>query len=175
MRSEILDTGTFRSHFDDMPDGFKCEALAPDLSWPIYSPEERTCAYPGCIGLLIHSALRPRWNQDCADVLSFANKVGDHPMFLTDLKISQLTAAGEFRTAFFDCSKSGSRSIVLGLERLVVFFRRAMLAASYAAFSMVIYSRAEGLERRLWTAVQISVWATSQSSCRFVAVFARRQ
>jgi hypothetical protein len=28
MRSEILDTGTFRSHFDDMPDGFKCEALA---------------------------------------------------------------------------------------------------------------------------------------------------
>ncbi len=157
MWSEILDTGTFRSHFDDMPDGFKCEALAPDLSWPIYSPEERTCAYPGCIGLLIHSALRPRWNQDCADVLSFANKVGDHPMFLTDLKISQLTAAGEFRTAFFDCSKSGSRSIVLGLERLVVFFRRAMLAASYAAFSMVIYSRAEGLERRLWTAVQISV------------------
>ncbi len=146
MWSEILDTGTFRSHFDDMPDGFKCEALAPDLSWPIYSPEERTCAYPGCIGLLIHSALRPRWNQDCADVLSFANKVGDHPMFL-----------------------------VLGLERLVVFFRRAMLAASYAAFSMVIYSRAEGLERRLWTAVQISVWATSQSSCRFVAVFARRQ
>jgi len=121
MRSEILDTGTFRSHFDDMPDGFKCEALAPDLSRPTYSPEERTCAYPGCIGLLIHSALRPRWNQDCADVLSFANKVGDHPMFLTDLKISQLTAASEFRTAFFDCSKSGSRSSVLGLERLVVF------------------------------------------------------
>jgi len=88
----------------------------------------------------------------------------------------ELAAASEFRTAFFDCSKSGSRSIVLGLERLVVFFRksgsrsivlglerlvvffrRAMLAASYAAFSMVIYSRAEGLERRLWTAVQISV------------------
>src|SRR6266849_1257935 len=51
----------------------------------------------------------------------------------------ELAAASEFRTAFFDCSKSGNRSIVLGLERLVVFFRRAILAASYAAFSMVIH------------------------------------
>jgi hypothetical protein len=88
MRSEILDTGTFRGPFDDMPDGFRCEALAPDLSWPAYSPEERTCTYLGCVGPLIHGALRPRWNRDCADVLSFANKVGDHPMFLAHLKIS---------------------------------------------------------------------------------------
>src|SRR5437879_12871276 len=111
MWSEILDTGTFRSHFDDMPDGFKCGALAPDLSWPIYSPEERTCAYPGCIGLLIHSALRPRWNQDCADVLSFANKVGDHPMFLTHLKISQLTPTCHFRTAYLHSPQSCCRRL----------------------------------------------------------------
>lgn len=41
--------------------------------------------------------------------------------------------------------QSGSRSIVLGLERLVVFFRRAILAASYAAFSMVIYVEVKDL------------------------------
>ncbi len=32
----------------------------------------------------------------------------------------ELAAASEFRTAFFGCSKSGSRSIVLALARLVV-------------------------------------------------------
>jgi hypothetical protein len=31
MRSEILDVGTFRSRFDDVPDGFRCEACAPYL------------------------------------------------------------------------------------------------------------------------------------------------
>ena len=51
----------------------------------------------------------------------------------------ELAAASEFRTAFFDCSKSGSRSIAFGLGRLLVFFQRAILAASCAAFSMVIH------------------------------------
>jgi len=51
----------------------------------------------------------------------------------------ELTAASEFRTAFFDRSKSGSRSIGLRLGRLVVFFQRAILAASCAALSMVIH------------------------------------
>ena len=32
MRSEILDVGTFRSRFDDVPNGFRCEACAPYLS-----------------------------------------------------------------------------------------------------------------------------------------------
>lgn len=62
----------------------------------------------------------------------------------------ELAAPSEFRTAFFACSKSGSRRIVLDLERLGVFFRRAILAASYAAFSMVIHSKAPGLEARFW-------------------------
>ena len=48
-------------------------------------------------------------------------------------------------TAFFDCSKSGRRSIVLGLDHFDVF-RRAILAASHAAFSMVIQSEADGSE-----------------------------
>jgi hypothetical protein len=62
----------------------------------------------------------------------------------------ELAAASEFRTAFFDCSKSGSRSIVFARERLLVFFRRPILAASCAAFSMVIHSEADGLEPRFW-------------------------
>ena len=49
------------------------------------------------------------------------------------------------RTAFFDCSRSGSRSIVLGLECLGVF-RCAILAASHAAISMVVQLETDDLE-----------------------------
>jgi hypothetical protein len=45
----------------------------------------------------------------------------------------ELAAGSEFKTAFFDCSKSGSRSTVLGFGRFAVFCLRAILAASYAA------------------------------------------
>jgi|SRR5580692_6395347 hypothetical protein len=82
-----------------------------------YTPEERTCAYLGCIGPLINGALHPGRNCDCADVLPFTNQVGD-------------------------------RSIVFARVRLLVFFRRPILAASCAAFSMVIHSEADGLEPR---------------------------
>src|SRR6266853_5527040 len=61
----------------------------------------------------------------------------------------ELTAASEFRTAFFDCSRSGSRSIVLDLERFD-FFRCAILAASHAAASMVVQLEADGFEPRFW-------------------------
>ena len=62
-------------------------------------------------------------------------------------------AASELRTAFFDCSKSGRRSIVFARERLLVFFRRPILGASCAAFSMVIHSEADGLEPGFWPVV----------------------
>src|SRR5258708_18275738 len=87
MRSEILDVGTFRSRFDDVPDGFRCEACAPYLSKPAYSPEKRTCTDTSCIGPLINNALCPHRNWNCANVLSFANQVGDHPVLLADLQI----------------------------------------------------------------------------------------
>jgi hypothetical protein len=32
MQSEILDIGTLRSGFDDVPDGFRCEPCTLDLS-----------------------------------------------------------------------------------------------------------------------------------------------
>src|ERR1039458_7892490 len=63
----------------------------------------------------------------------------------------ELAARSELRTAFFDCSKSASRSIVLALERFDVF-RCAILAASYAAVNMVVQLETYGLEARFWTA-----------------------
>jgi hypothetical protein len=89
MRSEILDVATFRSRFDDMPDGFRCEACAPYLPQSAYSPEEHPCSDTSCIGPLINNALCSRRNRHRANVLSLANQVGDHPVLLTDLKISQ--------------------------------------------------------------------------------------
>src|SRR5207253_7616011 len=89
MRVEILDVATFRSRFDDKPDGFRCEACAPYLPQSAYSPEEHPCSDASCIGPLINNALCPRRNWHRANVLSLANQVGDHPVLLTDLKISQ--------------------------------------------------------------------------------------
>jgi hypothetical protein len=37
MRKEILDVRTFRRRFNDVPEGFRCEPLAPISFWPAYS------------------------------------------------------------------------------------------------------------------------------------------
>src|SRR5260370_12183619 len=87
MGSEILDVGAFRSRFDDVPDGFRCQAFAPDLFLSAYSPKDCTLIYLSCSGPLIDSALSPHRNWNCANVLSFANQIGDHPVLLADLKI----------------------------------------------------------------------------------------
>src|ERR1700693_1480505 len=89
MRSEILDVGTLRGCFDDVPDSFRCEACAPYLSYPANSSEEGTCTDTSCIGPLVNNALCPRRNWHGANVLSLANQVGDYPVLLTDLKIFQ--------------------------------------------------------------------------------------
>jgi hypothetical protein len=36
---------------------------------------------------LINGTFRPRWDRNGTDVLSFADQVGNHPMFLADLEI----------------------------------------------------------------------------------------
>src|SRR5216684_4633010 len=87
MWSQIFDVGAFRSRFDDVPDGFRCQAFASDLSLFAYSPKDCTLIYLSCSGPLIDGALRPHRNWNCANVLSFANQVGNHPALLADLKI----------------------------------------------------------------------------------------
>jgi len=58
MRSEILDVGTFRSRSDNVPDGFWCKALAPDLSLSADSPKDCTLIDLSCFGPLINGELR---------------------------------------------------------------------------------------------------------------------
>ncbi|MGB7846955.1 MAG: hypothetical protein WBL63_15175 [Candidatus Acidiferrum sp.] len=89
MRSEILDVGTFRSRFDDVPDSFRCKALAPDLSLPTDSPKDCTLIDLSCFGPLINGALRPHRNRHCTNVLPLTNQVCNHPVLLADLKIFQ--------------------------------------------------------------------------------------
>src|SRR6266852_1426488 len=86
----------------------------------------------------------------------------------------ELAAASEFRTAFFDCSKSGSRSIVLHLEPFD-FFRCAILAASHAAISMVIQLKVYSLEPRLWiVSVLPTIRPTTESfPCDHTGITAR--
>src|ERR1039458_6074432 len=74
----------------------------------------------------------------------------------------ELAARSELRTAFFDCSKSASRSIVLALERFDVF-RCAILAASHAAVSMVVQLETDGLEVSKPAAVQSHVGSSLQA------------
>src|SRR6266550_9597564 len=88
MWSQIFDVGTFRSRFDDVPDGFRCQAFASDLFWSAYSPKDCTLIYLSCVGPLIDRALRPHRNWNGANVLSLSNQVGDHPVPLAGLKTS---------------------------------------------------------------------------------------
>jgi hypothetical protein len=87
MWSQIFDVGTFRSRFDDVPDGFRCQAFASDLFLSAYSPKDCTLIYLSCVDPLIDRALRPHRDWNCANVLSLSNQVGDHPVLLADLKI----------------------------------------------------------------------------------------
>src|SRR5260370_5169647 len=86
MWSQIFDVGTFRSRFDHVPDGFRCQAFASDLFLSAYSPKDCTLIYLSCVGPLIDRALRPHRNWNCANVLSLSNQVGDHPVLLAELK-----------------------------------------------------------------------------------------
>src|SRR6266853_6355447 len=55
MWSQIFDGGTFRSRFDDVPDGFRREAFASDLFLSAYSPKDCTLIY--LIDLCINNAI----------------------------------------------------------------------------------------------------------------------
>jgi hypothetical protein len=89
MRSEILDLGTFRSRSDDAPDGFRCRALAPDLSLSADSLIDCTLIDLGCFSPLINRAHRPHRTRDFRNALPFTSQVGNHPLLLADLKIFQ--------------------------------------------------------------------------------------
>src|SRR5258708_32304552 len=63
----------------------------------------------------------------------------------------ELVAASEFRTAFFDCSKSGKRSIVFARERFLSFSDVPYWRPPAPRSVLVIHSEADGLEPRFRT------------------------
>src|ERR1017187_1955372 len=87
MRSKVLDAGTLRGRFHNVPDRLGRDSISPDLTQPTSSPENRTPADASCRGPFIDSTLCPHWNRNCTDVLPFANPVRDYPVLLTDLEI----------------------------------------------------------------------------------------
>jgi hypothetical protein len=87
MRSKILDAGTFRGRFHNVPDRLGRDSIAADLTQPTYSPEDRTAADASCRSPFIDGTLCPHWNRNCTDVLSFADQVRDYAVLLTDLEI----------------------------------------------------------------------------------------
>jgi hypothetical protein len=106
MRCKVLDSGALRRRFHHVPDRLGCDAIAPDLAQPTYSPEDRPTVDASRRGPLIDCAFRPHWNRNRTDVLSFANQIGDHPVFFADLEIGtdhfdwppEEYPAGEFAT-----------------------------------------------------------------------------
>jgi len=96
MRGEILDVGTFRSCFDDAPDGFRRET-APHIFLACLLAGRGAGTYHACIGPLINGTLRPHGNWNGADVLSFTNQVGDHPVLLAELKSSSPSLTNSVR------------------------------------------------------------------------------
>ena len=87
MRSKVLDSGTLRGPFHDVPYGLGRDSITPDLLLPTYSPEDRATTNASRRGPLIDGAFRPPWNQNCADVFSFADQISNYPVLLADLEI----------------------------------------------------------------------------------------
>ena len=87
MRPESFDRCALRGPLHNMPDRFRRDPITPDPTEPVYSAEDRTRADASSHGPLVDSLLHPCWHGNCPDVLSFADQVGDDPVFLPNLKI----------------------------------------------------------------------------------------
>src|SRR5262245_7371771 len=87
MRSEVLEAGALGCSLDNMPNRFWGDPVAPDVTEPVHSPEDRTCIYPSSSGPFIDRSLHPRGHRDGADMLPLADQVGNDPVFLPNLEV----------------------------------------------------------------------------------------
>src|SRR6202166_3101241 len=87
MGSQVLDASTLRGRFYHGPDRLRCDAIAPGLAQPTYSPEDRPTVDASRCDPLIDGAFRPHGNRNGTNVLSFTNQVSNHAMLLTDLEV----------------------------------------------------------------------------------------
>src|SRR5260370_208057 len=89
MGSKFLYARTLRGRLHHVPDRFGRDSMAPDLAEPTHRAEDQATIDASRIGPHIDGTFRPRWNRNGADVLSFANQISDHPVFLSDLEIAR--------------------------------------------------------------------------------------
>src|SRR5258708_35784926 len=87
MGSQVLDASTLGGRFYHGPDRLRCDAIAPDVAQPTYSPEDRPTVDAGRHAPLIDGAFRSHGNRNGTIVLSFANQVSHYPVLLADLEI----------------------------------------------------------------------------------------
>src|ERR1039457_3427169 len=87
MGSQVLDASTLRGRFYHVPDCLRCDAIAPDLAQPTYSPEDRPTVDASRHDRLIDCVVRARGNRTGTNVLCFANHVRDYPVLLAGLEI----------------------------------------------------------------------------------------
>ena len=87
MRGKILDAGTLRSSFHNMPYCLRREPVAPKFAHSIYRTENGTGADLGGSSPGVNRPLNPRRNRDCADMLSFADQIRNDAVLLPDLEI----------------------------------------------------------------------------------------
>jgi hypothetical protein len=85
MRRELLDASTLGSGLHNMPDCFWRDTLAPNLTESTYAAEDPAGGNASRLRPSVDSSLRPSWDRNCADVPSFADEIGDNPMFLSNL------------------------------------------------------------------------------------------
>src|ERR1039457_5456045 len=93
MRGKILDAGTLRSSFHNMPYCLRREPVAPKFAHSIYRTENGTGADLGGSSPAVNRPLNPRRNRDCADMLTFADQIRNEAVLLPDLEFSHLHPA----------------------------------------------------------------------------------
>ena len=87
MGSKVLDAGALRRRLHHVPDRLGRDSIAPDLTQPADSAEDRATIDASRRGPLIDGVFRPHWNRNGTNVLSFANQVSDYPVLFADLEI----------------------------------------------------------------------------------------
>jgi hypothetical protein len=87
MGSKVRDAGSLGGRSYYVPYRLGRDAFTPDFAQATYAPKDRATSYASCCDPIVDGAFRPCWDRNGADVLSFADQVGDHPVLLADLEI----------------------------------------------------------------------------------------
>jgi hypothetical protein len=87
MRRGVLDSGPLSRGLYNVPNRFWRVAFTPGFTKPVYAQQNPALADPGGFGPLVDDALRPSRDRNGCEYASFANQIGDHPMFLPNVEV----------------------------------------------------------------------------------------